>query len=279
LTWWDTSAGANGTLVLTAASAGVYILAARRDSPRGKPWPQVKTACFLAGCLTLIAVFCSPLAVYEDRPAVHVVQHMLLMMGAPPLLAFGAPITLLFRSISPRARRIVVGELRDSSLRLLSGRYAAALLAVDYFLSMYVYQLTPVRTFSEQHSLPHLAVHAYFLICGAAFWWPVAASDPTRLRLSARTKRLMVAAGVPAFALLGLIELAKGDTTTGWAYVAAGTALSAAGLALVASGRGALRGHPTRAEQVAAQRRVADSLVAHDIDDRWAAGAERALDR
>jgi putative membrane protein len=252
VTWWDTSAGADAACVLVAASAYLYVIAASRRSRRGKRWPHVRTACFLAGCATLLAVFCSPLQVYEDRPAVHVIQHMLLMMGAPPLLALGAPITLLLRSIQPRARRVVVGELRDSSLRLLSGRYAPALLALDYYLSMYVYQLTPVRTFTEQHSLAHFGIHAYFLICGAAFWWPVAASDPTRLRLDATTRRLMVAAGLPAFAVLGWIELAKGDAATGWAYVVAGAALSAAGLGLLAWGRGSLRGHATRAQQVAA---------------------------
>ncbi|MHB8694491.1 MAG: cytochrome c oxidase assembly protein [Solirubrobacteraceae bacterium] len=252
MTWWDTSAGANGACLLVAASACAYATAAGRPSPRGNRWPRHRTVCFLAGCVTLLAVFGSPLAVYEDRPAVHVVQHMLLMMGAPALLALGAPITLLLRSLPPRARRAVVGELRDSSLRLLSGRYAPALPAIDYYLSMYVYQLTPVRTFTEQHTLAHFGIHAYFLICGAAFWWPVAASDPTRLRLDPTTRRLMVATGIPAFAVLGWIELAKGDAATGWAYVATGTALTATGLGLLALGRGSLRGHATGAQQVAA---------------------------
>ena len=232
--WWDTSAGANTACVLAAATACLYAIAAARPSPRGRRWPPPRTVCFVAGCATLVAAFGSPLAAYESKPAVHVVQHMLLMMGAPPLLALGAPITLLLRSISPPARRALVGELRDTPLRLLSSRHAAPLLALDYYLSMYLYQLTPVRTFSEQHSLAHAGVHAYFLICGAAFWWPVAASDPTRLRLSGSTRLAMVAAGIPAFAALGLIELARGDPATGWGYAAAGVALTAAGLVLLA---------------------------------------------
>jgi hypothetical protein len=73
-------------------------------------------------------------------------------------------------------------------------------------------------------------VHAYFLICGLSFWLPVAAVDPTRLRLTRRARELLVAAGIPAFALLGGIELAMSHAATGWAYIATGVALTAAGL-------------------------------------------------
>jgi cytochrome c oxidase assembly factor CtaG len=107
------------------------------------------------------------------------------------------------------------------------------MLAVDYYLSMFIYQLTPIRTYSEQHSLAHAAVHGYFLICGLSFWLPVAGVDPSRLRIPPGTRALMVAAGIPTFALLGAIELAKGEAATGWAYIATGVALSAGGLVLV----------------------------------------------
>lgn len=238
MTWWDTSADAISTCVSILLVGYLYLLAAHRRSPRGRAWPATRTLWFLAGIVILLAVFGSPLAIYEDKPAVHVTQHMLLMMAAPPLLALGAPMTLLLRSLGPAGRRAVVGELRDSTLRHLSGRYAPYLLAADYYLSMFIYQLTPIRTYSEQHSLAHAAVHGYFLICGLSFWLPVAAVDPTRLRLAPGTRVLMVAAGIPMFAVLGAIELAKGDAATGWAYIATGVALSAGGLVLVRRIRG-----------------------------------------
>lgn len=233
MTWWDTSADSISTCVSILLIGYLYLIAARRPSPRGRPWPRYRTTLFMAGIATLVVVFGSPLAVYENKPAVHVTQHMLLMMLAPPLLALGAPMTLLLRSLGAQGRRAVVSELRDTPLRHLSGRYAPYMLAADYYVTMYLYQLTPIRTWSEQHSLAHAGVHAYFLICGLSFWLPVAAVDPTRLRLTRRTRELLVAAGIPTFAILGGIELAKSDTATGWAYIATGVALTAAGLIAV----------------------------------------------
>jgi cytochrome c oxidase assembly factor CtaG len=175
------------------------------------------------------------LQLYEDDPAVHVTQHMLAMMAVAPLLALGAPLTLLLRSLPIRGRRLVVRELRGSSLRAFSGRFAAVLLAVDYYLTMYVYELTPLRSFAERHGLVHAAVHLYFLLCGILFWLPVAGVDPVRFRPSPRVRASMVAIGPPAFGGLGAIELVRGQGATGWAYVVSGAALTVLGLALLAA--------------------------------------------
>jgi cytochrome c oxidase assembly factor CtaG len=176
------------------------------------------------------------LQLYEDDPAVHVTQHMLVMMAVAPLLALGAPLTLLLRSLPLRGRRLVIRELRGSSLRVFSGRFAAVILAVDYYLTMYVYELTPLRSFAERHGLVHAAVHMYFLLCGILFWLPVVAVDPVRFRPSRRVSATMVAVGLPAFGGLGAIELGRGHAATGWAYLVSGPALTVLGLALLAAG-------------------------------------------
>jgi cytochrome c oxidase assembly factor CtaG len=160
---------------------------------------------------------------------------MLVMMAVPPLLVFGAPLTLTLRTLPPDSRRSLVRELQDPAFRPLTGRWAPVFLSVDYYLTMYLYQLTPIHSFTEQHPLAHFAIHQYFLLCGLLFWLPIAGVDPVRFRPSARTKQVMIWLGVPAFAVLGAIELAKGDTATGWAYVATGIALTAFGGALVAA--------------------------------------------
>jgi putative membrane protein len=233
LTTVDTS---RATMIgcLAIASWGiVYVLASAQPSPRGRRWPPGRTCWFLAGIVLLLYIYGSGLEVYEDQPVVHVVQHMLVMMAVPPLLVLGAPLTLLLRSLSPRARKAVVHELRGSSLRLFSGRFAAVALAADYYLTMYLYELTPVRVYAERHSVVHALIHQYFLLCGVLFWLPVAAVDPVRFRPAAGVKVIMVAIGLPAFALLGAIEIAQGHTGTGWAYIVCGAVLTSLGLAFV----------------------------------------------
>jgi putative membrane protein len=159
---------------------------------------------------------------------------MLTMMAAPPLLVLGAPITLLLRTLAPRRRPAIVRLLDDPSFAMLSGPRAPLMLTLDYFLTMFIYQLTPLRTWSEQSTELHFIVHQYFLLCGLFFWWPVVAADPVRLRLSAYAKRVMVWLGLPAFGLLGAIEFAAGSRATGVAYLASGGVLTLAGAGVVA---------------------------------------------
>jgi putative membrane protein len=234
LTTWKGDAGAIVLYVVLGALAVTYALAARRRSPRGRRWPPARTAAFIAGLALLALIYGSGLQVDEDQPAVHVIQHMLTMMAAPPLLVLGAPITLLLRTLAPRRRPALVRLLGDPSFAMLAGPRAPLMLTLDYYLTMYVYQLTPLRTWSEQSAALHFIVHQYFLLCGLFFWWPVMAADPVRLRLSATSKRVMVWLGLPAFGLLGAIELAAGATTTGLSYVLIGVALTLAGAGAIA---------------------------------------------
>ncbi len=182
----------------------------------------------------LAVIYGSGLEVYEDYPAVHVVQHMLVMMAVPPLLLYAAPVTLLLRTLPPPGRREVVRFMGESVLRFLNHRRAAAVLCAEYYLTMFVYQLTPIHTWTEESQVLHFAVHQYFLICGLCFWFPIAAMDPVRLRLRPGAKQLLVGLGLPSFAVLGAIELAAGNAATGWAYIASGAALTAVGMVLVA---------------------------------------------
>jgi putative membrane protein len=234
LTTWKGDAGSILLYMVLLALAAAYGLAARRRSPRGRRWPRARTACFVAGLALLALIYGSGLQVYEDQPAVHVIQHMLTMMAVPPLLVLGAPITLLLRTLAPRRRPALVRLLDDPSFAMMSGPRAPLMLTLDYYLTMYVYQLTPLHTWSEQSTELHFIVHQYFLLCGLFFWWPVVAADPVRLRLSANAKRVMVWIGLPAFGLLGGIELAAGSTATGLSYLVCGAVLTVVGAGVVA---------------------------------------------
>jgi putative copper resistance protein D len=233
LTHWQLDANTVGLHVGVLACAGTYLLAASRRSPRGNRWPTARTAWCLAGLALFAFVYGSGMQTYEDDPTVHVVGHLLVMMAVPPLLVFGAPITLLLRTLPVGARRAIVRELKDPAFKPLSGRWAPWFLAADYYLTLFIYQLTPLHSLTEQHPVAHFAMHQYMLVCGLLFWLPIAGVDPVRFRPSQRTKHLMLAAGMPLFALLGTIELAKGDGATGWAYIAGGAILTSAGSMIV----------------------------------------------
>src|ERR1700761_3056351 len=82
-------------LTIELAVGCLYLLGAARPSPRGHRWPRTRTACFLAGLAILaLALQLGPIAAHDETPWVHSLQHVMLMMVAPPLLVLGSPITL-----------------------------------------------------------------------------------------------------------------------------------------------------------------------------------------
>ena len=88
-------------------TAGVYLrgwLVLRRRDPRR--WHGGQPAAFLGGLAAIFLALASPVEPFADLLLqVHMVQHLLLMMVAPPLLWLGAPLFPLLRGL-PRAVRV-----------------------------------------------------------------------------------------------------------------------------------------------------------------------------
>ena len=80
------------TLVALVVLAVPYALGVTRL--RGR-WPVARTCAFVAGVVALAAALLSGIDAYADRLlSVHMVQHLLLMLVAPALLLWGAPLRL-----------------------------------------------------------------------------------------------------------------------------------------------------------------------------------------
>ena len=90
------------------------------------PVPRRRTVAFLAGMLALAFALISGIERYDTTLfSVHMVQHVLLMLVAAPLIALAAPITLVLRlssrrdapslahPVPPLARRAVPGASRS----------------------------------------------------------------------------------------------------------------------------------------------------------------------
>jgi putative membrane protein len=103
------------TFAMLAAAAALYTsgivhLWRRRGVGRGlRPW---RAACFAAGLLTLTAGLLTPLHALGERLfAAHMLQHVVLMTVAAPLLAVGtgrvAGVWALPRGVRPLAGRVV----------------------------------------------------------------------------------------------------------------------------------------------------------------------------
>lgn len=184
-------------LALGLALVG-YVAGVRRVR---RSWPAGRTGAFVAG----VVVVGVALALDGRRSfAAHAVQHVLLGMAAPALLALGAPVTLALQSVGGSARRRL--------LRLLHGRMASVLVhpVVAWALfggTMLALYLTPLYRVSLSNGLVHEAVHLHFLLAGCLFFWPVLGVDPVPRRLPHGARLLMVFLTIPFHAILGLALL------------------------------------------------------------------------
>jgi putative copper resistance protein D len=189
----------------TLLAATAYLIAVRkvnRAHPR-VPVPGWRTAAWLAGLASILVALASPIDVYaDDLLTVHMVQHLLLAMVAPPLLALGAPVLLLLRVASPRTRqRLVLPVLHARVVRLV----ASPLVAWPVFtVTMFVTHFSALYDAALEDQALHVAEHGLFLVTGLLFWWPIVASDPVPRPMPYLARLAYVVLQMPVNAAVGL---------------------------------------------------------------------------
>ena len=186
------------------AAAG-YLAAVRRVN-RVHPHSPVsgwRTAAWLSGVGLGLLALVSAIDVYaEELLWVHMVQHLLLGMVVPPLLALGAPITLLLRVASPDVRRRhILPVLHARLFRLVT----SPLVAWPLFTAvLWTTHFTPLYDAALENPLLHVAEHGAFLVTGVLFWWPVVGADPGPRRISHFGRVVYLLLQMPIGAAVGL---------------------------------------------------------------------------
>jgi putative membrane protein len=191
--------------IVVLVAAGGYLVAARRvNRPHPRvPIPAWRVAAWLAGLAAILIALASAVDVYaEDLLAVHMVQHLLLAMVAPPLLALGAPVTLLLRIATPRVRhRSILPVLHSRVVRL----FASPLVAWPLFaVAMWLTHFSSLYDAALEDPALHIAEHLVYLVTGILFWWPVVAADPIPWRMGYGTRLAYVGLQMPVNAAVGL---------------------------------------------------------------------------
>jgi cytochrome c oxidase assembly factor CtaG len=153
----------------------------RRDPSR---WHGGQLAAFLGGLAALFLALASPIEPFAGLLLqVHMLQHLLLMMVAPPLLWLGEPLFPLLRGLPKPIRIYWIAPLfRSRTLGGLFRRLTHPLVALLLFTATTwlwhapaVYDLA-VREGGWWHHLQHLC----FLATALLFWYPVVRPYPCR---------------------------------------------------------------------------------------------------
>jgi cytochrome c oxidase assembly factor CtaG len=159
------------------------MLAAIDRAHPGHRVPSRQRWAFLAGLGTILVALQSGIARYDTTLfSLHMVQHLLLTLIAPSLLALGAPITQLLRASSGRTRqRWILPVLHSRVLSVLTHPVLAWVLFAG---TMWGTHFSPIFNASLEDPVTHDLEHIAYLTVGLLFWWPVVGLDPSPHRLS-----------------------------------------------------------------------------------------------
>ncbi len=156
----------------------------RRDPGR---WHGAQFASFVAAVAALYLALASPLEPLASLLlAVHMVQHLLLIMVAPPLLWLGTPLFPLLRGL-PRAVRSlgVVPLVSSRAVRWLFHRLTHPLAALPVLAAAtWLWHIPQAYELALRSQGWHYVQHACFLLAGLVFWYPVVRPFPSRPRWS-----------------------------------------------------------------------------------------------
>lgn len=142
----------------------------------GPPPKPRRALAFTAGVLTVGLAVGSPVDAYADRLFwVHMCQHVLLAMVAPPLILLGRPGPRLLRVLPLRVRRPVAREVltgaRFAPVRRFVSRLAAPLPAFALFnVTLLAWHLPSLYDLTLRNALVHDLEHALFFATALLFW-------------------------------------------------------------------------------------------------------------
>jgi len=167
------------------------------------PVPRFRVWCWYLGLGVLLIALASPIATYDTTLfSLHMIQHLLLTLVAPPLLALGAPITLLLRLSSPSTRqRLILPVLHSRLLRIVSFPVITWVLFAGV---MWASHFTGLYDAALDSEAIHVLEHAIYLTVGLLFWWPVVGADPSPWRLPHPARIAYLFLGMPQSSFLGL---------------------------------------------------------------------------
>src|SRR5271163_50323 len=170
------------------------------------PW---RLAAFFAGIISIWIAIGSPLNAFDDVSlTIHMLQHLLLMSLAPPLILLGAPqLPLLHGLPQSLARGVVSPILRWPPVKRLGDLIANPafgwLAAAAALLGWHV---PAIFSLALRWNWLHELEHASFLGAGLLFWWPVVQPWPSTPRWPEWAIPLyLFAATLPCDALSGFL--------------------------------------------------------------------------
>jgi putative membrane protein len=180
--------------LLAVLAALLYLLGLRRPlrGSAGAREPRVaflRALSFIASLAIVVAALSSPFDGAADQLLwAHMVQHVLLVVVAPPLFVLGAPWMPLWLGLPLRVRRplarAIVRSRPARPLRAATSVIATPLGAFALFnLDLVLWHIPALYDLTLRNQAAHDLEHALFLVTGILFWAQLLPSWPLHRRL------------------------------------------------------------------------------------------------
>src|SRR5262245_36148370 len=157
-----------GVSVAVLVLAMGYLRGWARRSALANPIPAWRASSFFAGLASALVAVASPIGTGDERLLTfHMVQHLLLMTIAPPLIFLGEPVSTLWRRTITRPRR--------TRATLPSAAYSMPATA-----TLSAWHSPAAFALALRWPTWHALEQASFLLAGLLFWWPVVQPWPSR---------------------------------------------------------------------------------------------------
>jgi len=170
------------------------------------PVPRRRSVAFALGIAAIAIALLSGIDRYDTTLFwVHMVQHVLLMLVAAPLIALAAPITLMLRVATPETRRRwILPVLHSRVVRFLAFPVVAW---IAFAATMWMAHFSPLFDAALEDPLIHDLEHLLFLGTALLFWWPAVALDPAPWRMTHPMRALYVGLQMPQNTFLAVVIL------------------------------------------------------------------------
>ncbi|MBO0822863.1 MAG: cytochrome c oxidase assembly protein [Actinobacteria bacterium] len=182
-------------LIVAAAVVVWHEIGLARLATRSRPdrtrQRRIRSIWFYAGLAVLLIAVQSPLDYWaDDYFFVHMLQHLLLMFGAPTLIVAGAPWQPLLDAMPGQAGKTATREAMTARwtrpLRAVTAFGLRPWVAVVLFNAVMVgWHLPALYDLGQRNAAVHIwLVHGSFVVAGLLFWLQFIASPPFRTRMT-----------------------------------------------------------------------------------------------
>ena len=191
---------------------------ARRSRPERTRQRRLRSLWFYAGLVVLLLAVESPLDYWaDDYFFVHMIQHLLLMFGAPTLIVAGAPWQPLLDALPGKlgqdATREVLTGGWSRPVRAVAGWLLRPWVSVVTFnLVMLFWHIPAMFDLAERNSAVHIwLAHASFFLAGILFWLQFIESPPFRRKMPLTSQAVAL---IGTNVLMWLVAMALGILTS-----------------------------------------------------------------